>query len=388
MPQATATAVPHNKTRFCLYERVARQFLVGELYDAHQLAQMMHDMQWPEVAAAFSAAIYQTAKGGALRPDLRAEFANLVAYVAFLAFGSTERRVAQPWFLKNFDTFIVECINGLVDEHDQNRAVGDEDDAQRERTLRRAFEGVLALAGGAKRYMSLDRLVDSSAVHALLVAAGHCGCSFLWRGLADAGERAEALPSRCRRAAEQPVTMAHAVLMDVVAHAVLATDDHDATTWKRAFGHYAGATRWRDFADRCTRFCAGRSSTAHSAILALEHRVQGAFARALSAAEAAEAAEAAGRVVRRKRTRAAMEVATANGDATERSLLAEREEQDAVEAMAVAMADAPLDPIHAWLSPPTPSTRSTIAAERGARARTPRTPHTPRPAEFGARRAE
>ena len=358
---------------------MARQFLVGKLYDAHQLAQMMHDMQWPEVAAAFSAAIYQTAKGGALRPDLQAEFANLVAYVAFLAFGSTERRVAQPWFLKNWDQFLVECINGLVDEHDQNRAVG-EDDAQRERTLRRAFEGVLALAGGAKRFMSLDRLADSSAVHALLVAAGHCGCSFLWRGLADAGERAEALPSRCRLAAQRPLTMAHAVLMGTIASAVLATDDRDATTWSRAFGHYAGATRWRDFAKRCARVCAGRSTTAHSAILALEYRVQGAFARAISAAEAAEAAEAAGRVVRRKRTRAAVDVATANGDATER--LAEREEQAAADAMAVAMADAPLDPMHAWLSPPTPSTRSTIAAERGARARTPRA------VKFGVRRAE
>lgn len=379
MPQATTTAVPHNETRFWAYERVARQFLVGELYDAHQLAQMMHDMQWPEVAAAFSAVIYQTAKGGALRPDLQAEFANLVAYVAFLAFGSTERRVAQPWFLKNWDEFLVSCINSLVDEHDQNRA-GGEDDAQRERTLRRAFEGVLALAGGAKRFMSLDRLADSSAVHALLVAAGHCGCSFLWRGLAGERERAETLPSRCHLAAQRPLTMAHAVLMGTVASAVLATDDRDVATWSRAFGHYAGATRWRDFARRCARVCAGRSSTAHSAILALEYRVQGAFARALSAAEAAEAA---GRVVRRKRTRAAVEVATANDDATERSLLAERED---VDAMAVAMADAPLDPSHAWLSPPTPSTRSTIAAERGARARTPA--HPAHPAKFGARRAE
>ena len=379
MPQATTTAVPHNETRFWAYERVARQFLVGELYDAHQLAQMMHDMQWPEVAAAFSAAIYQTAKGGALRPDLQVEFANLVAYVAFLAFGSTERRVAQPWFLKNWDQFLVLCINGLVDEHNQNRAV-DEDDAQRECTLRHAFEGVLALAGGAKRYMSLDRLADSSAVHALLVAAGHCAYSFLWCGLAGERERAEALPSRCSLASGQPLTMAHAVLMGTVASAVLATDDHDAATWERAFGHYAGATRWRDFARRCVRVCASRSSTAHSAILALEHRVQRAFARAISAAEAAEAA---GRVVRSKRKRAAVEVATANDDATER--LAELGEQDAVDAMAVAMADAPLNPMHAWLSPPTPSTRSTIAAERGARARTPR---TPRPAEFGARRAE
>ena len=378
MPQATATAVPHNKTRFCAYERVARQFLVGELYDAHRIAQMLHDMQWPEVAAAFSAAIYQTAKeGGALRPDLQAEFANLVAYVAFLAFGSTERRVAQPWFLKNWDTFLVECINGLVDEHDQNRVVG-EDDAQRERTLRHAFEGVLALAGGAKRFMSLDRLADSSAVHALLVAAGHCGCSFLWRGLAGERERAEALPSRCRLAAQRPLTMAHAVLMGTVASAVLATDDHDVATWERAFGHYAGATRWRDFANRCAQVCAGRSTAVH-AILALEYRVQGAFARALSAAEAAEAT---GRVHHRKRKRAAVEVATANGDATVRSLLAEWEEQTAVDAMAVAMAGAPLDPSHAWLSPPTPSTRSTIVAERGARAR------TPRPPKFGARRHE
>ena len=265
MPQAAATPVHHNETRFWAYRRVAREFLVGELHDAHRLAQMLHDMRWPEVASAFSAAIYQTAKGGALRPDLQAEFANLVAYAAFLAFGSTERRVAQPWFLKNWDEFIVSCVNGLIDEHDQDRALGG-DDAPCERTLRHALEGVLALAGGAKRYMSLDRLAESSAVHALLVAAGHCERSFLWHGLADerAGERAEAPPSRCRLAAQRPVTVAHAVLMDVVARAVLATDDRDVRTWERAFGHYAGATRWRDFASRCARVCAGCAGCARA----------------------------------------------------------------------------------------------------------------------------
>lgn len=374
MPQAVAKPA-YNETRFWAYGRVAREFLIGEMYDTHQLAQMLHDLQWPEVSRAFSSAIYEAATRGALRPDLQEEFANLVAYVAFLAFGSTERRVAQPWFLKNWDEFVVACINGLVDEHCRNH-IGD--DAERERTLRDAFKGVLALAGGAKRYMSLDRLADSSAVHALLVAAGHNERSFLWNGLADIGEQAEAVPPRCRVEAQRPMTMAHAVLMDVIASAVLATDDHDVTTWERAFGHYAGATRWRKFADRCTRLCASRNITMHSLPL-LEHRVKKAFAHAISATVAAEAADTAARAGR-KRMRVAVEVATVKA-ATVGSL-AEWEEQAAADAMAVVVADAPLNPAHAWLSPPTPSTRSTIVTER-ARA----SARTPRCAQFGVRLA-
>lgn len=373
MPQAAQPA--YNSTRFWAYKRAAEEFLTGDMHDTHQLAQMLHDLQWPEVSRAFSFAIYKAATKGTLRSDLQAEFANLVAYVAFLAFGSTERRVAQPWFLKNWDRFFISCINGLVNLHDYRHA-GD-DDARRERTLRRAFEGVLALAGGAKRYMSLDRVARSSAVHALLVAAGHGERSFLWNGFVSLGGRFEAVPPRFRVEAQRPMTMAHVVLMDVIADAVLATDDHDVATWERAFGHYAGAARWRAFADRCARFCARRGSeTMHSA-LQLEHCVKQAFASAISAAEAAAVSgatlEGAARVVR-KRKRATEGAATVEA-ATEASLV-EWEERAAVDAMAVAVADAPLNPAHAWLSPPRPPPPSPLSARESAR--------TPRPAQFGA----
>ena len=372
MPQAAQPA--YNATRFWAYKRAAEEFLTGDMYDAHQLAQMLHDLQWPEVSRAFSFAIYKAATKGTLRPDLQAEFANLVAYVAFLAFGSTERRVAQPWFLKNWDSFFVSCINGLVNLHDYRHA-GD-DDARRERTLRRAFEGVLALAGGAKRYMSLDRVARSSAVHALLVAAGHGERSFLWNGFVSSGGRSEAVPPRFRVEAQRPMTMAHVVLMDVIADAVLATDDHDVTTWERAFGHYAGAARWRAFSDRGARFCAGRGSTTMHSALHLEHCVKQAFASAISAAEAAavsgatlEGTARAGR----KRKRATEGAATVE-TATARSLV-EWEEQAAADAMAVAVADAPLNPAHAWLSPPRPPRAPPPPLSARALARAPRTPH-------------
>ena len=380
MPQATGPPA-YNALRFWAYKRAAEEFLIGEMYDAHQLAQMLHDLQWSEVARAFSFAIYKAATKGALRPDLKVEFANLLAYVAFLAFGSTERRVAQPWFLKNWDEFFISCINGLVNLHDC-RHTGD-DDARRESTLRRAFEGVLALAGGAKRYMSLDRLARSSAVHALLVAAGHGERSFLWNGFESLGGRAEAVPPRFRVEAQRPMTMAHVVLMDVVASAVLATDDHDVTTWERAFGHYAGADRWRAFADRCARFCARRGITMHSTLL-LEHRVKEAFARAISTTVAAEAEatavpKTAAARADRKRKRGEVAATTA-GDATAGSLV-EWEEQAAADAMAVAVADAPRNPAHAWLSPPRPprAPPSPLSVRESVR--------TPRPAQFGARLA-
>lgn len=374
MPHAVASPA-HNATRFWAYRRVAEEFLDGASCNVHQLAQMLHDLQWPEVARAFSVAIYKAATNGALRPDLCDEFANLVAYVAFLAFGSTERRVAQPWFLKNWDEFFVSCTNGILNLYDCRRVAGDDDDddAGRERTLRHAFGGVLALVGGTKAYMSLDRLARSSAVHALMVAAGHNERSFLWHGVGDSGGRpgAPAVPARFCAAAQRPMTMAHVVLMDVVADAVLATDDHDATTWERAFGHYAGAARWRDFARRCAAFGTERGSTTVHASLLLEHRVEEAFARAPVAAESEAAAPHTASRAKRKRAAAAEVVAPAR--------LAEWEQRAGADAMAVVVANAPLNPAHAWLSPPTPSTRSSVAAERARNTRTRR--HAP----FGAR---
>ena len=267
--------MPYNLVRFNAYRRCATAFVNGAVYDMHELANMLHDLRWIEVPRAFSVALYEAARKGPLRPGLRFEFKQLLSYLTFLAFGSTEREVVQPWFLKNWDDFFVSCVNGILSLN--NRP--DDVIKRREDILRRAFGGVLTLAEGARRYMSLDCLTQSSAVHALLVAAGHSRGSFLWHGYVQLGGDKSELSSTYSFEASRPMTLTHLILMDVVAEAILATGDTEVMTWERAFGHYAGSVKWRSYAQRCKIYRPDLETVLPQVVL-LEHQVQDAYRRA------------------------------------------------------------------------------------------------------------
>ena len=266
----------YNRVRFEAYKRCAKEFVDGETYDANELANMLHDVRWAEVPRAFSVALFHAARKGELRPGLGDEFKKLIDYVTFLAFGSTERDVVQPWYLKNWDDFFVSCVDGILSLN--SRADMDEL-KRREPAIRRAFEGVLELLKGARKYMSLSRLAHSEPVHALLVAAGHSSNSFLWHGHIQMSDPICEVSPSCLAVAERKLTLAHIFLMEVVSEAVLATHDDVVISWKRTFGHYAGASRWRRFAQRCNRFALKRDFKALKTVM-LEAQVENSYKRA------------------------------------------------------------------------------------------------------------
>ena len=293
-PVAAPVAAPvvrrYNRVRFDIYLRCAHEFVDGETYDANELAHMLHDIRWDEVPRAFAVALHNAAKRGPLRESLGAEFARLLEYVVFLGFGSTDRNVVQPWFLKNWDDFFVACVDGLLSLNNRS----DAHVKKHEESLRRAFRGVLTLIDGARKYMSLDRLAGSSAVHALLVAAGHARTCFLKNGFVQMGGNMNGIHDVEMK---RKLTLAHVVLMDEVAQAILDTCDVEVITWERAFGHYAGAVKWRSFAMRCKLYCVLPGMMA-PAVVMLERQVEDAFVRGRrEAALVAASADAAERIM-------------------------------------------------------------------------------------------
>lgn len=272
---ASAPAPPaYNKVRFDAYKRRAAEFVDGQVYDANEMAHMLHDIRHDEVPKAFAVALYHATRQREARPNLSAEFEAVLEYAVFLGFGSRERALVQPWFLQNWDAFFVSCVDGLLNLCKNDQRVRRSPDR-----VRRAVRGLLALVGGARKYMSLDRLADSSAVHALLVAAGHTRLCFLKNGFAQMGGDVSLVIANDKQQYLRPLTLAHVLLMDEVARAVLATTDRCVASWERAFGHYAGAMKWRAFAMRCKCYCPVPGLTAPS-LLALERHVEVAFARA------------------------------------------------------------------------------------------------------------
>ena len=278
--QAMAAAVPYNRTRFDAYRRCACEFVTGETYDANELANMLHDLRWAEVPRAFSVALYNAARLGPLRPGLARNFKELLEYVTFLAFGSAERDVCQPWFLKNWDDFFVSCLEGILSLNNRT----DDVLLKREAVVRRAFGGVLKLVDGARGYMSLDKLQNSTAAHALLVACGHCAHSFVWNGWVQLGGDVDGVPVGCVRDAKRPMTLAHAFLMDELAASILDAQSFDVLSWDHAFGHFAGSTKWRSFAERCKLYASRLGDTdTITAVRRLDDEVEHAYTHARNA---------------------------------------------------------------------------------------------------------
>lgn len=271
--------LPYNRVRFDAYRRCASEFVIGETYDANELANMLHDLRWAEVPRAFSVALYNAARKGPLRPGLARNFKELLEYVTFLAFGSAEREVVQPWYLKNWDDFFVSCVEGILSLNNRT----DDVLLKRETVVRRAFRGVLTLVEGARGYMSLDRLAHSSAAHALLVASGHCAHSFVWNGWVHLGGDVDGIPAGCVRDANRHMTLAHAFLMDEVAQSILDAQSFDVLSWDHAFGHFAGSQKWRSFADRCKLYASRLGAHTIPAVRLLDNEVEHAYMHARNA---------------------------------------------------------------------------------------------------------
>ena len=222
-----------NYTRLSLYTRLAKSILEGT-HNADEVANLLVDVRFIEIPQAFADAIADAAEESVNVHGLEARFSHLVQYVAFVAFGTTERNAIPSWFLQNYECFLAAMLHRLlvllISKWHTSCFGGGRAEVVRNQA-RRAFEMAIALTAGAKSYLSLDCLSKSSGAHAVLVVCNHSRYQFLSRS-----------------------TMPHmyCLFMDVLAKEILATaDERDPTNVQTAFGYFASTRMWRAFAQNC-----------------------------------------------------------------------------------------------------------------------------------------
>ena len=246
-----------NYTRLSLYTRLAKSILEGT-HNADEVANLLVDVRFIEIPQAFADAIADAAEESVNVHGLEARFSHLVQYVAFVAFGTTERNAIPSWFLQNYECFLAAMLHRLlvlfVSKWHVGCFRGDRAAAVRNQA-RRAFEMAIALTAGAKSYLSLDCLTKSSGAHAVLVVCNHSRYQFLSRS--------------------NPMPHMYCLFMDVLAKEILATaDERDPTNVQTAFGYFASTRMWRTFAQSCVE----KAESPFKAIEQLERDVTAASA--------------------------------------------------------------------------------------------------------------
>lgn len=239
----------HNESRFVAYKAVAGEFVDGDAYDPNEIAHMLHDLRWDEVPRAFAVALYNASRRGPIREGLRDSFRGLVEYLVFLAFGSTERHVVQPWFLQNWDFYFVAMVDGLLLMNQKNSVL---------RTsigcFRRSIHAVFDMLEVGRTYMSLDSAAESTGAHALLAACASSKGCFINNGIVQFHGEVSSESASSESASNREITLAHVVFMDIVAEKILENPNRDITTWCDAFGYYVGSDSWIGFAKRCRTY--------------------------------------------------------------------------------------------------------------------------------------
>lgn len=225
-----------NFTRLTLYTRLATSILEGT-HNVEEVANLLVDVRFIEIPQAFADAIVDTSKHATV-DGLEARFAHLVQYVAFVAFGTTERNAIPSWFLQNYECFLAAMVHRLLISFTANWHVGCHrfDSAKRVMAqARRGFEMALALTAGVKSYLSLDCLSKSSGAHAMLAVCNHSRYQFL--------------------SLNKPPPHIYALFMDVLAKEILATSSSplDVSDAQTTVGYFASTRLWRTFAQGCLK---------------------------------------------------------------------------------------------------------------------------------------
>jgi len=223
-----------NYTRLSLYTRLATSILKGT-QNVDEVANLLVDVRFIEIPQAFADAIADVAREPETVHGLEARFSHLVQYVAFVAFGTTERNAIPSWFLQNYECFLAAMMHRLLVLFTAQWHVGRlrvDGAAAVSMQARRAFEMALALTAGTKSYLSLDCLTKSSGAHAVLTVCNHSRYQFL--------------------SLAKPMPRMYCLFMDVLAKEILAsTDRQDDTDVQTAFGYFASTRLWRTFAQNC-----------------------------------------------------------------------------------------------------------------------------------------
>jgi len=257
----------HNESRYRSYKTVAQEFVEGDIYDPNEIANMFHDMRWDEVPRAWAVALHNAARRGPIRSDIGESFRGLAALSVFHAFAATERLAVQPWVLQNWDFFFVAVADGLLLLNQKNSTLRSRVDS-----LRQSIWALFAMVEAARTYMSLDSAAKSTGIHAFLAATTSSKACFIMNGICQIWGESSGSEQEYTPAARRELTLAHAVLVDLIAEAILKEPSRDITTWNHAFGFYVGSDAWRGFANRCYQYMPFRAYTKH--VHALENTIE------------------------------------------------------------------------------------------------------------------
>lgn len=230
MPDQPPVLVPASPLRFETYRRTYENFLKNHPQNYAEFYTLLTELKWPEAALALAQAIYNVVArdGTPLRASLAEEFEIHMRLALFANFESDQREDLTGFFLVTNDRFFAKVTDSLL--------VLFRDDPLTELTaFKTCYECLLALIDGAKAWLTIPRLADSTALHALLFVNDRSEATHMQHGLPG----------------EQVLTHAHRVMAELVASDILKEPPRKVNTWHYAFGYFAGSTRWKTFLWRC-----------------------------------------------------------------------------------------------------------------------------------------
>ena len=264
-----------NYTRLHLYQKLATSIL-EDRSNLEEVANLLVDVRFSEIPQAFADAIEAAAKLNVPYCGLASRFAHLMEYVAFVAFGTTERNAIPSWFLQNYECFLAACLHMLLAKYDTlvNIYPGYRDRTTERKSVlaqaRRAFGIAFDLCAGAKNYLSLDCLSVSKGAHAALVVCNHSRYQFL----------------RCIR----PSDVFREFIDALAARIVDETEHWDVENTQLGFGYFASTRTWQNFAQSCMTTCTDSELASVPHLVRLQREVRCARKRPRSP-EATEVAE-------------------------------------------------------------------------------------------------
>lgn len=223
-----------NHTRLALYETLATNILENSV-NPEVAANLLLDVRFSEIPIAFAEIIFKRTlfhdeKG---EETLQVRFSNIIEYVTFMAFGTTERAAIPSWFFQNYESFLASCIHKILLKYDQEYNTNVDAGRYIVEQAKRAFTTAFDLCAGAKSYLSLDCLGVSSNAHSILVICNHSRINFL---------------------NVKTATPVYSAFMEMLAERIQReTTERDVTNSNTAFGYFAGTQMWRQFAQTCIR---------------------------------------------------------------------------------------------------------------------------------------
>ena len=229
MPDQPPVLVPASPLRFDTYRRAFENFLKNHPQNYSEFYTLLTELKWPEPAMALAQAVHDVVvrDGTQIRPTLTQEFESHMRLALFTHFESDRRDDLTGFFLVTNDRFFAKATEFLL-------FLFRNDPLTELTAFTACYECLLALINGAKAWLTIPRLGESTAIHAFLFVNDRVEASHMSHGWPG-----------------KPLTHAHRVMAELVASDVLDEPSRTVTAWHHAFGYFAGCARWKAFMLRC-----------------------------------------------------------------------------------------------------------------------------------------